>query len=72
MFAQDKAQRTELYIKMSPECGAASQKVFNTLTDAEKSEMQTIMRHGCEMQDGTYCVQDCELTRRMFAGYYTK
>jgi hypothetical protein len=59
-----------LYINNSKECGAASQIVYNTLTEDEKKQMQKIMRMGCGMEDGTYAVENCELTRKMFAGYY--
>ena len=70
--------RTSLYIQMTPECGKASNEVHATLTDEEKSDIQRIVSRGYKVARvlglperliGTWCVEDCDLTRRMFAGH---
>lgn len=62
---------TSIYVTISKECGAASQIVYQTLTSDEQAQMQKWMSQSCKMQDGTLNIEDCPLTRKMFAGFYT-
>ena len=59
-----------IYVTINKECGEYSNKIYQTLTETEKQQMQSYMRQSCKMEDGTTNVQDCELTRRMFNGFY--
>lgn len=64
-----------MYVEISKESGEASNKVFQTLNDEEKSQMQEYMRHafktaeGGNIPAGLLGIEDNQLTRRMFAGY---
>lgn len=61
-----------IYVAMTKECGEASGRVYQTLTNEEQAQMQKYMRQSCKMEDGTLNIHDCPLTRRMFAGFFTK
>ena len=68
-----------MYVEISKECNEASSKVYATLTDEEKAQMQTHMRHAfktvedsdgfANVPGGLLGIEDNKLTRKMFAGF---
>jgi hypothetical protein len=56
----------------SKEAGEASGKVFATLTEKEKEIAGNIMgyRKTIETEKGFFYVGDCEVARKLFAGFF--
>lgn len=66
---------TTKWIKVvnSKEAGTASGNVYNTLSDAEKKAAQNIMGYRkTNNEQGVFFVTDSDLSRKLFAGFFTE